>query len=632
MTARVVHPADLERELRASVTKARSRRAKRDPVRPRSALARFGRTVVVGGALVALSATSVFADGGSLDVQVADRTGYEVDTTVDGAIVEYIGDDNTSFGSAGTGQFGTFLQTQDDPSEEGYNTDGTKQFDTGNSPQFNRAILLSEIPSVTCESLDGSESVPGLCWELFADINDSNANTPAAKQIQLTDLEVWLTDDDQITGYNQGGTGFGANADLVYDFGGTILINDVNQGSGRGDLRYLIPLDGITLPGDCDYGSSACTTYFVVYTEWGDPADGPYKSDSGFEEWKVKTYPFLSVTKTAATTFTRTFAWTIDKTVDPDAWALFDGDTGTSDWTVEVTRDDGTDSNWAVSGTITIENPSDEDAVITSVTDVVSGGLDATVQCGVTFPYTLPDGDELVCTYSRALPDGSDRTNTATVALEDGPAFDDDAAVTFGDPTTLVNDTVDVTDTNGMSWDDVSDDDSFTYAETFACDEDEGTHDNTATITQTQQSDSASVTVACYDLTVTKTAVPTFSRDFDWTIEKSVDPATLEPVRRRLGRRDLDRGVDEERSPGWELRRQRPNLGGQQPSEPRRGDQLGRRCDLARHRGVGGVRRHVPVHHPGEWQPGLHLQQRSAERRDADEHRHRHPAELRLCV
>ena len=55
---------------------------------------------------------SVFADGGTYDVQVADKTGYAAQQTTDDAIVEYIGDSNISFGSAGTGTFGTFLQIQ----------------------------------------------------------------------------------------------------------------------------------------------------------------------------------------------------------------------------------------------------------------------------------------------------------------------------------------------------------------------------------------------------------------------------------------------------------------------------------------------------------------------------------------
>jgi hypothetical protein len=531
---RTISPRELEIELTSRLAAIERRRGSRPRRRSRGR----ARTKFVGLAgvisLLLVSVSGVFADGGALNVQIADKTGYAADTTTDGAIVEYIGDSNTTFGASGSGIFESFLQTQDTPSEEGYNTDGIKEFDTGSSPTFNHSILVSEIPVVACESLDGSETTAGLCWELFADINDSNANDPEAKQIQLTDLEIWFTLDSEITGYDQGGTGFGADADKTYDFNGAILINDVNQGSGRGDLRYLIPLSGISfpVPADCDYGSSTCDTYFVVYTEWGDPADGAYKSDSGFEEWKVKKYPFLEVSKTATTTFTRTFPWTITKSVTPDTWALFDGDSGTSDYTVALTKGTGVDSAWAVSGTITIENTSDQDAVITAVTDTISGVGAIAVNCGVGFalPYELDEGDTLVCTYSSALPDGSARTNTATATLVDGPVFSDDAAITFGSPTTLVNDTVHVDDTfaGGPQDQAFSASGQATYSRTFACGADEGTHNNTATITETGQNDSASVTVTCYDLTVTKTAVESFSRDFDWTIEKSVDPESLD--------------------------------------------------------------------------------------------------------
>jgi hypothetical protein len=518
--------------LQARVDAARTKHAPARQPRARAGQRgiRRGSAGLAVGLVLALTATTVLADGGSLDVQVADRTEYAVDTTTDGAIVEYIGDDNTTFGSAGTGQFGTFLQTQDDPSEEGYNTDGVSEFDTGSSPQFNKAILLSEIPTVACESLDGSETATGLCWELFADINDSNANDLAAAQIQLTELEIWLTDDAEITGYDQGGTGFGTDADLVYDFEGIILINDVNQGSGRGDMRYLIPVDGFDLPGDCSFGSSACTTYFVVYTEWGDPGDGDYKSDSGFEEWKVKTYPFVEVTKTATATFTRTFDWDIAKSVTPETWSLFDGDTGTSDYTIELTKNPAVDTDPAVSGTITIDNTSELDAVIESVEDVISGGIVADVDCGVTFPHVLEEGDTLVCDYSADLPDATDRENTATVTLEEGTVFEGSADVTFGDPTTVVNGTVNVSDTVAGAFGPFSDSDTIEYSSTFDCDDvtyTDGhgsyTVDNTATIVETDEDSSASVAVDCYVLDVTKDALESLERTYTWSITKSAD-------------------------------------------------------------------------------------------------------------
>lgn len=63
-----------------------------------------------------------------------------------------------------------------------------------------------------------------------------------------------------------------------------------NQGSGRGDLRYLVPLTNIPTP--------AAGTFFVLYSQWG-TTSATYNSDGGFEEWKVRKAPAISILKTA---------------------------------------------------------------------------------------------------------------------------------------------------------------------------------------------------------------------------------------------------------------------------------------------------------------------------------------------
>ncbi len=237
----------------------------------------------------------------------------------------------------------------------------------------------------------------------------------------------------------------------------------------------------------------------------------------------------LAVSKTALTWYTRTWQWDIFKSVNPDFWALFKGDTGTSSWMVGVTKTGYVDSGWKVNGTITIVNPAPMAATITAVTDVISGVGAVTPSCGVTFPYTLAAGGTLTCSYMSALSDASFRVNTATVTttgmVKGGTATAD---IVFGDPTTVVNDSINVTDTNGRSWGPVSETTGFGYSETFACDEDEGTHVNTATITETGQTATDEVDVVCYDLAVTKDATASFDREWQWEITKSVTPATLD--------------------------------------------------------------------------------------------------------
>jgi hypothetical protein len=236
----------------------------------------------------------------------------------------------------------------------------------------------------------------------------------------------------------------------------------------------------------------------------------------------------LTVTKTADTSYTRTYQWSIDKSVTPASWDLFTGDSGTSQYSVVVNRTGYTDSGWAVSGTISVKNNTPLAATVTGVSDEISGFGAVAVDCGASFPITLAAGAELSCTYSSALPNGDSRTNTATATTSGAVGGDSGSAdVIFGDPTNVVNDTINVSDTYAGSLGSASGYAEFTYSRTFRCDDDEGTHGNTATIVETGQSDSADVTVNCYSLDVSKTAVTSFERKWSWTIDKSVDRSSL---------------------------------------------------------------------------------------------------------
>ncbi|HEX5716629.1 MAG TPA: hypothetical protein VF179_10750 [Thermoanaerobaculia bacterium] len=243
----------------------------------------------------------------------------------------------------------------------------------------------------------------------------------------------------------------------------------------------------------------------------------------------------VSVSKTAQTSFTRTWQWSIDKSVNPANWQLFTGDSGTSQYTVAVQRTGFTDSGWAVSGTIQIHNPAPMTATISSVTDIVSAGIPAAVNCGVSFPYALGSNQTLQCIYQTALPNGASRTNTATAATTGTVGGGSgSAAVAFGNPTTQVNATIHVSDTNGSSWE-FNNSGSVSYTRTFTCGS-SGVHGNTATIVETGQSDSASVSLQCYALAVSKDARTSLDRTWEWTIVKTANQQeiTLSPGQQLL--------------------------------------------------------------------------------------------------
>lgn len=240
----------------------------------------------------------------------------------------------------------------------------------------------------------------------------------------------------------------------------------------------------------------------------------------------------LEVKKDATTSFKRTYNWKIDKSVSPETWGIFLGDDATSKYTIAAEKTGHTDSEWAVEGKITVHNPAPMAASINKVTDVVSPATSADVDCGVTFPYSLGAGATLECSYKANLPNSDDRTNKATATLLNIPSgttdFSGTAEVKFGDPTTEANTKINVDDSNGGSWE-FSDSGSVSYkSDPFTCEElGSYTRDNTATIRETEVSDTATVTVNCYDPVVTKDASTSLTRTYNWTIDKAADQSSL---------------------------------------------------------------------------------------------------------
>src|SRR5207245_2835251 len=177
----------------------------------------------------------------------------------------------------------------------------------------------------------------------------------------------------------------------------------------------------------------------------------------------------LTVTKTAAPTFTRTFTWGIAKDVDKTSVKIASGGSATFNYTVNVTHDAGSDSAWAVNGTITVTNPNDWEAITANLTDGVDNLGLCTVTGGPT--VTVPPSTAAILNYSCAYavaPNPLSGTNTATATR---------------DTATFKTNTTSATGSAGKS-----------------------------------------VTVCVgADLTVSKTAVSTFTRTYGWTISKNVD-------------------------------------------------------------------------------------------------------------
>ena len=250
----------------------------------------------------------------------------------------------------------------------------------------------------------------------------------------------------------------------------------------------------------------------------------------------------LTASVTATGYWRRTYAWTIEKTVTPDTWNLFVGDSGRSRFTITVTKDGGTDK-YGVEGNVTVTNGGDSTTenlkIVVQVEYQTGAGpfqpLPGAVQTIIPVKQLEP-GETGIYEYSiefTPIPGAKGYRVSAKVTITNhsghlGEEFGPEPKSGFSLPgsPTLVNDVIHVYDTNGYTWE-FGGSSSVTYEKKFTC-YDKGENVNTATIEETGQSASATVTVNCYELKVTKDASTSFKRTYQWTIDKKGDKTSLE--------------------------------------------------------------------------------------------------------
>jgi hypothetical protein len=212
-------------------------------------------------------------------------------------------------------------------------------------------------------------------------------------------------------------------------------------------LQYEISESGLPTGWQSQAGIGAFTAGFNQYCDFSYENGNSTTPDDDCLHLVVNAQtPTVAVSKTANTTYTRTYTWEIAKSVSPAVVNLFEGQQASVGYTVQVTRSAPVDSGWAVAGVISVANNSQVAVTLNSVTDAISGVGNVTVNCPVTLPASLGAGQTLVCTYTSALPNGTDRTNTATATYNTNTTATGTAPVTFGAPTTVTNAAVSVQD------------------------------------------------------------------------------------------------------------------------------------------------------------------------------------------
>lgn len=275
-------------------------------------------------------------------------------------------------------------------------------------------------------------------------------------------------------------------------------------------------------------------------------------SDCTHDSFKVGAAPVeakpLTIVKDAAGTYDRTYTWDIDKAVDDDTLEGREGTSVTANYTVTVEHDGGEVDNIGVTGDITVFNPNGA-AVTADVTDVLSDGTVCTVDGGT--DAVIPAMGDTVLGYTcdlTSLPQGQ-LDNTATVTWEEQTLGNTDhlaagdESFTYDDVTFTGNDIdecIDVDDTveGTLGTVCVGDDNptELSYDRTWNLDtpgcQD---YDNTASFetndTGSTDDASQSVEVCTIDvldaLTVSKEAEGDYTTTYKWSVDKSVDDATL---------------------------------------------------------------------------------------------------------
>jgi hypothetical protein len=309
-----------------------------------------------------------------------------------------------------------------------------------------------------------------------------------------------------------------------------------------------IPLDGSTVNvGQATYSTQPTSETIVAHIYW--PAQCPVGTNTCFKTLSRKPQAQdLTVTKTATASFKRAYAWTIKKSVDNSSVRTAGGAPGTFNYTVTVSHDKGTESDWQTTGTITVHNPNSFSVTLTGVTDLDGNGGNCTVSGNTTQTIAAngnSSGLTYTCTFNSNPGSG---TNTAKATYPDigspntsatGSATYDFSTVTptLVDACVSVSDPLDLNSPRTFCVGNVGDPSfSFSYSQTVS--DPAGTctsHTNTSTFTTntTGTTGSASQTVKdCQgaDLTVTKDATPSFKRTYNWNIQKSVDKTLVEQI------------------------------------------------------------------------------------------------------
>jgi uncharacterized repeat protein (TIGR01451 family) len=176
-----------------------------------------------------------------------------------------------------------------------------------------------------------------------------------------------------------------------------------------------------------------------------------------------------TVSKTAVPSFDRDFDWTIAKSVTSAPKVTTGDNTASFSYKVDVAKSAPVDSNFKVTGAIVINNPGGEQSF--QVTDAIVGGPTCSVSGLTEGSVLVPEWGSVVLPYECVLLAATNGINRVDIEWLGGEFSDfDEVPFTFGAPSKVTDNSVDVTDAfNGglpvllAGGDDITAPQSFTY-------------------------------------------------------------------------------------------------------------------------------------------------------------------------
>ncbi len=166
------------------------------------------------------------------------------------------------------------------------------------------------------------------------------------------------------------------------------------------------------------------------------------KTIKTYSTYPSTSHSTLKVTKTAVAKYDRSYDWTITKQASPPSITT-PNDTATFSYTVTATKSEPTDNNFTVTGVITVKNPGKKAVSGVTVTDAIKNGPACVVPNGTNL--TVPAHGTINLPYTCSLTSKTDGTNKATATWSGGSAYTT-VPFTFGAPSSVANDAVDVSD------------------------------------------------------------------------------------------------------------------------------------------------------------------------------------------